>query len=183
MGTCRECIASSGGCCASVFIGGWKVILLPSEVARISRVTGKEPSEFVDNSALIPRQRDWYATGNIDEDPLWRYLLSLWTRPSGIKDFCPFLTPKGCSLACQSKPFACRVYPLHFNVTTGQIDLPKEMDCPACQGKKSVSEVLDYFGDDMGSLKAAFKAFRHECVSLIFMLERQYSLSMRALSH
>jgi hypothetical protein len=57
------------------------------------------------------------------------------------------------------------------------------MDCPACQGKKSVSEVLDYFGDDMGSLKAAFKAFRHECVSLIFMLERQYSLSMRALSH
>ena len=168
---CKECIASSGGCCISVFDDGWKIVLLPSEIKRISLVTRKEPTEFVDVSPLAPVQRDWYASRYAIEDPLWTRLFSLWSRPCGIKSFCPFLSEEGCHLSYEAKPFLCRIYPLGFNITTGHICHAQETDCPAGKAGKTIEEVIAYFDDNKASLERGFQGFRQEVLYWLNVLE------------
>jgi Fe-S-cluster containining protein len=169
---CKECIASLGGCCVSVFDDGWKIVLLPSEIKRISLVTSKNPTEFVDVSPLAPVQRDWYASRYAIEDPLWTRLFSFWSRPCGIKSFCPFLTEEGCRLSYEAKPFLCRIYPLGFNITTGYIYHAQETDCPAGKASKTIEEVIAYFDDNKASLERGFQGFRHEVLSWLNVLDR-----------
>ena len=169
---CKQCIASSGGCCVSVFDAGWKIVLLPSEIKRISLVTSKNPTEFVDVSPLASVQRDWYASRYATEDPLWARLFSLWSRPCGIRSFCPFLTEKGCCLSYEAKPFLCRIYPLRFNITTGHIYHSQETDCPAGKTGKTIEEVIAYFDDNKASLERGFQAFRQEVLHWLSVLDR-----------
>ncbi|MBI2860760.1 MAG: hypothetical protein HYX91_04550 [Chloroflexi bacterium] len=177
MGTCPDCIAFSGGCCASIFAGGWKLLLLPSEVERISLLAGKDPAEFIDTSPMSLAQQKWYAAADADDDPVWVRLITAWDRPTGFVHHCPFLGVKGCSLPYPAKPFACRIYPLSFNLTTARIGLPEKTDCPVCQDRKSLAEVLEYFGDESGSLEATFKRFREEAISIIYMTEKVAAVS------
>ena len=171
--TCQDCVASDLGCCVRVFDEGWKLVLLPSEVGRIWTTTGVAPSEFVDTSPLTSAQLEWYCSTHTAGDFLWSRLFSLWTRPSGIRNACPFVRPDGCSLPYESKPFLCRIYPLSFSITENRIYFPEESDCPIGRGMKSEDGILYYFHDDMERLKRAFAAFREEFVRLVSVLEAQ----------
>ena len=164
---CHDCIATNGGCCNTIFTDDWKIILLPTEVKRISKLTGKAPSEFIDTSPLAPSQLRWYVSRYAVEDPLWVRLVSHWTHPAGLKNTCPFLVPNGCSFPYQDKPFLCQVYPLDFNITWGNIFLPKETSCPVGQSATSIKEVLAYFRDDWEGLQRRFRVFRRHFVSLL----------------
>ena len=167
MSTCRDCIATTNGCCNTVFADGWKVILLPNEVKRISRLTAKDPCEFVDTSPLPPSQLRWYISRYALEDPLWVRFVSIWRHPIGLKNGCVFLRPEGCSLPYQDKPFLCQVYPLDFNITRGNIFLSKETNCPVGQNAYSVTEVVAYFGDDWRRVQRRFRVFRRDLLSLL----------------
>lgn len=180
MATCRDCISTGGGCCVGVFEDGWKLVLLPSEVKKISAITGKAPSEFADMSPLSARQLDWYTNGFAGEDPLWARLFQLWKRPSAIRSKCPFLTPSGCSLPYDSKPFLCRIYPLGFNITTNKFYYPPETDCIVERDLHSASEVLDHFHDDESHLGKSFQTFRRQCLEL---LEKHERMNIRAMAH
>ena len=170
LSACRVCIASDGGCCVFPLSDGWKIILLPTEVQLISEYTGKDPSEFIDATPLPSSQQEDYNQFNA-KDPLWSRLFSLWTQPSGFKNNCPFVQSEGCSLPYQVKPFLCRVYPLDFNITDGNIFLPVETDCLMLMSVGSINSVLSCFDDDWESLQCRFEAFRHDFLSLLNMLE------------
>jgi Fe-S-cluster containining protein len=167
MVSCHDCIVTSGGCCNTAFTDRWKIILLPNEVKRISKLTGKDPSEFVDTSPLAPSQLRWYVCQYAVEDPLWVQLVSLWGHPVGLKNSCPFLTCEGCSLPYQDKPFLCQVYPLDFNITRGDIFLPKDTSCPVGQSASAEEKVPAYFGDDWEGLQRRFRLFRTHLLLLL----------------
>jgi Fe-S-cluster containining protein len=167
---CRACIASAGGCCVFPLSDGWKIILLPAEVQLISEYTGKAPSEFIDTTPLPLLQQEAYNQFTA-KDPLWSRLFSLWTQPSGFKNNCPFIQSEGCFLPYEVKPFLCRVYPLDFNITDGNIFVPVETDCLLLKSVGSINSVLACFDDDWGSLQGRFEAFRHDFLSLLNMLD------------
>jgi len=174
MATCSECIASDGGCCVSVFAKGWKIVLLPSEVNRISAVTGQDPARFVDTSPLAPVQMEFYCSPQqAAEDPLWARLFSLWTRPGGLKSACPFLVPDGCSLPYWAKPFLCQVYPLQFSIAGNRLYSTSECDCPLAREMHSEGDVLAYFHDGSERLWKAFVTFQQEFIELLTVLEGQ----------
>ena len=172
MFTCKECIDRDGGCCVYVLAGGWKIILLPSEIERIAAVSGKAPSEFVDVSPLDPEQIEIYTSRQAaEEDPLWARLFSLWRQPSGIAHACPFLGSDDCTLPYQSKPFICRVFPLNFSISEGRLQRLTESHCSMEQEMTSVQQVLEYFHDDVSKLNGAFDEFRQECLMLMNKME------------
>ena len=148
------------------FIDGWKIILLPGEVQRISEFAGKDPSSFVDNTPLTQNQLEFYTKDSV-EDPLWAQLFSTWTKATGLKGSCNFLKKEGCSLPYHIKPILCQIYPLDFNITKGTLLLNGGMDCLLLQSVCSVDEVPNRFNDDMNSLQLRFNAFRDEFLSLL----------------
>ena len=163
---CRVCIIFRGGCCVFPFLEGWKIILLPGEIQRISEFAGEDSSYFIDNSPLTQNQLEFY-TKNTVEDPLWAQLFSIWTKPTGLKGSCHFLNKEGCSLPYHIKPFLCQIYPLDFNITKGTLLLNGNMDCLLLQSVCSADEVPNRFDDEMNSLQLRFKAFRNEFFSLL----------------
>jgi len=173
MSACGDCIASAGGCCVNLLAQGWKVVLLPSEIERISAISGKSPSEFVDTSPLEPCQFEYYATESPAPDPLWARLFYRWTQPTAIADSCPFLTAEGCSLPYDSRPFLCQVYPLDFSITDNRVYFlqKRESDCRIEREMTSVEEVLACFQDDRERLERSFKLFRRELLSLLNTLQ------------
>jgi Fe-S-cluster containining protein len=179
MATCRECITASNGCC--IFPANWKLILLPSDIKRIQLLTGKDPAEFIDTSALDLSQHHCYTRECMEADPLWARIFNLWVQPTGIKNPCHFLTSEGCSLPYPSKPFLCRIYPLNFNVTSGQIDFNQETECRICEDKRSLKEVMDYFGDEIESVQTVFEAFKKDFIELLAHLGRPQMEPVHAL--
>ena len=170
LSACRVCITFDDGCCVFPLWYEWKIVLLPTEIQRISEFTGKDPSEFIDTTPLTPPQlEDYVDSGN--EDPMWARLFSLWTQPSGFKDECPFVTAEGCSLPYEVKPFLCQAYPLDFNVTDGTIFIDDKTSCLLLKGARSISEALACFGDDWDNLQSRFKIFRHDFLSLLDTIE------------
>ena len=163
---CRVCRIFSRGCCVFPFLDGWKIILLPGEIQRISEFAGEDPPHFIDNTPLTQNQLEFY-TKNTVEDPLWAQLFSTWTKPTGLKGRCSFLKREGCSLPYHIKPFLCQIYPLDFNITEGTLLLKGDMDCLLLQSVGSMDEVPNRFDDDMNSLQLRFKAFRDEFLSLL----------------
>ena len=163
---CRVCRIFSRGCCVFPFLDGWKIILLPGEIQRISEFAGEDSSYFIDNSPLTQNQLEFY-TKNTVEDPLWAQLFSIWTKPTGLKGSCHFLNKEGCSLPYHIKPFLCQIYPLDFNITKGTLLLNGNMDCLLLQSVCSADEVPNRFDDEMNSLQLRFKAFRNEFFSLL----------------
>lgn len=163
---CRVCIIFSGGCCVFPLIDGWKIVLLPSEVLRISEFAGEDPSYFVDNNPLTQNQLEFYTKDN-NEDPLWAQLFSTWTKPTGLKGRCKFLKKDGCSLPYHIKPFLCQIYPLDFNITESTVLWNGDMDCLLLQSVCSMDEVPNRFDDNLDSLQLRFTAFRNEFFSLL----------------
>jgi Fe-S-cluster containining protein len=149
---------------------GWKITLLPEEVQLISKYTGKAPSEFIDTTPLPLSQLEDY-NQFAAEDPPWSRLFSLWAQPSGFKNNCPFVRSEGCMLPYRVKPFLCRVYPLDFSITDGNIFLPVETDCQLLKSGGSINSVLACFNDDWESLQCRFEIFRHDFLSLLNTLE------------
>ncbi len=172
MAGCCDCIADDGGCCHIVFKKGWKILLFPGEIERISGITGKVPSEFVDTGPICSSQMEWYVDRFSREDPLWVHLVSEWEQPSGLVGRCPFLQQQGCALPYEGKPFICQIYPLDFNLTHGYSYLPKDTDCPAAIETRSVEGVLEYFNDDHEALERRHQAFRQDCLTLLGMVEK-----------
>jgi Fe-S-cluster containining protein len=170
MSGCPDCVAASAGCCKTVFLDDWKIILLPREIKRIAELTGKDPSQFVDSGPLSRSQLRWYVSRYTQEDPIWVKVVSQWKAATGLKASCPFLNSNGCTLPYRDKPFLCRVYPLDFNITQGTIFLSRETGCPVGQQASSVAEVLDYFRDDWESLKQHFMVFRQDFFLLLEMI-------------
>ncbi len=175
---CRTCIPKTDGCCKFPFHDGFKLILLPSEVARAAARLGKAPEEFIDTSPLSPYEREWFVTGPDRQDKLWARLFELWQQPTGVTgSVCPFVTDSGCALPYTEKPFICQAYPLDFNITTGALYQPTDTDCMLCEQAKSVDEILTVFNDNWESLQQRFKAYRRECLALLNSLE---GLKLRA---
>ena len=167
---CYECVAIGKCCCTSCFADGWKIIILPGELKRISELTAKVSSEFIDTSPLSPSQLKWYVSKGSLEDPLWARLFSIWNNPTGLKDSCPFLQSEGCSLPYEDKPFLCRIFPLSFNISEEMIFLPKETErtyCLLAQNAVSIEKVLSYFEDDWERLQKRFKVFRYDFLCLL----------------
>lgn len=163
---CRVCRIISGGCCVFPFLDGWKIILLPGEIQRISEFVGEDPSSFVDNTPLTQDQLKFYIKDSM-EDPRWAQLFLTWTKPTGLTGRCHFLKKDGCSLPYHIKPFLCQIYPLDFNITEGTLLLNDDMDCILLQSVCSADEVPDRFDDDINSLQLRFTAFRNELLSLL----------------
>ena len=171
---CRECINTLGGCCCFAFADGWKIVLTPSEIRRLSEVTHKAPEEFIDTSPLVPYQFEAFLSCE-EVDPLWARLFSLWLNPTGIKERCPFLLPCGCSFSYKTKPFVCRAYPLNFNLTAGEIFYDPNIACLVIQKIPSLEGILDYFEDRLESLSQAFKSYREELLLILKTLEEETS--------
>jgi hypothetical protein len=110
---------------------------------------------------------EWYVSEYEHEDPLWVHFVSIWSRPTGIRGTCPFLSNTGCTLTYQDKPFICRIYPLDFNITWGGISPPKSTHCPVARLARSNEEVVGHFGDDWKALECGFGEFRQELISLL----------------
>ena len=170
MSTCKDCIEADQGCCSTFFIDGWKIILLPEEARRISKFTGKALSEFINIDSLVPSQLEYYTTRGARQDPLWAQLISMWTHPIGIKNYCPFLNNShkaGCSLSYRVKPFLCQIYPIYFSITNGSFYMPKNPGCPVAQNARTIDEILVVFNDDLASLQQAFNIFRLGCMHML----------------
>jgi Fe-S-cluster containining protein len=170
---CKDCIRHGDGCCVYPFYFGWKIVLLPHEIKRISEYTGKAPDSFVDHSPLVPSQLEYYREdGN---DPAWSRLFNLWERPTGLKNSCPFLTPAGCTLPYNTKPFLCQVYPLTFNISRAAVYQIEDPDCLLIQASSCADDVLKYFKDNDVSLGQRFEEYRADLENLSALLERNTS--------
>lgn len=170
---CTECIAATHGCCVTPFEEGWKIVVLPDEIAAIAALTGREPSTFVDETALVPDQREYYLEGETT-DPLWASLFARWPSPTGFKGACPFLSRHGCTLPYGSKPFLCQAYPIDFNLTHQTLALTtvEEDDrCDVTAAARSPRDVTDCFGDDLASLHERLGLFRQRVLKLLEQLE------------
>ncbi len=175
---CTDCVSDYGGCCKFVLSGGWKIILLPSEVRKMVAAAGGAGPWF-DNSPLAEYQRQYYVSHFASTDPLWVRLIELWPAPTGIKSYCPFIASRGCTLPYREKPFLCQAFPLDFNVTTNSIFLPRETCCSMAERAESAEEILSYFGDEMEDLKRRFGAFRQEFQDSLAVLERGGAPSLK----
>ncbi len=164
---CPDCISVDGGCCCDIFTEDWKIILLPSEIERLSTISGLPQSRFVNDEPLSKSQRKLYTTGGALYDPLWAELMSLWPRPTGIKHHCPFLIAKGCILPYHAKPFICQVFPLDFSITSGLISVPENSRCEVVHQLKTLEGIVAYFKDDCGALQQAFAEYRREFIQLL----------------
>lgn len=167
---CRVCIAVTGGCCIFPLCNEWKIVVLPSEAKRIAEYTGLAVDKFIDTSPLNSDQLEEY-TSNCDEDPLWARLFSVWEKPTGLKEKCPFLKPGGCTLPYRMKPFMCQMYPLNFNITSCAAHLSPELECLLIQRVNSMEKVLECFGDNSGHLHERLRVFRGEFTALLHELE------------
>jgi Fe-S-cluster containining protein len=167
---CKDCISHSDGCCVYPFYDGWKILLLPHEIARISKHTGKRPADFADDSPLVNAQLEYYRE-NRDADPHWSSLFDLWQKPTGLKGKCPFLVPQGCTLPYDKKPFLCQVYPLTFNMTDNSIYRDEDPDCLLIQATSSAGKVLDRFKDSDTGLSSRFEEYRRDFYDLLKSLQ------------
>ncbi len=172
MAGCIDCISVNGGCCKVVLENGWKIFLLPSEIERISEITGKSPAEFVDTSPVCSSQLEWYESRFAQEDSLWVRLVSGWKQPTGISGKCPFLGEEGCTLPYDKKPFICQIFPLDFNLTSGQLYMSEDSNCPVMDDYHSMQGVLTYFNDGREAIELRYKAFRQDCLALLEGMEK-----------
>ncbi len=172
MAGCSDCISENGGCCHVVLENGWKILLFPDEIKRISEISGKSPAEFVDTSPVCSSQMEWYESRFAQEDPLWFRLVSEWKEPTGISGKCPFLSQEGCALPYDKKPFICQIYPLDFNLTSGKLYMPDDSNCPVMDDYHSMQGVLAYFNDDSEAIGRRHETFRQECLALLAGMEQ-----------
>jgi len=167
---CRNCVSYNDGCCVYPFFWEWKIIVLPKEIERISQFSGKQPSEFIDDSPLVDSQLEYYTEQN-GEDPLWGRLFEIWNKPTGLKGSCPFLKPEGCTLPYEVKPMLCQMYPLNFNITENKVFLSEEPDCLLYHVVSGKDEVLEHFKDNSEILQSRFNKFCNELKDLLYSLE------------
>ena len=170
---CTRCIAATKGCCVTPFEDEWKIVLLPEEVESIAALARREPATFIDETPLVPDQREYYVESETD-DPLWASLFARWERPTGFKGACPFLCSAGCTLPYEQKPFLCQVYPIEFNLTQGTLFLPaldEEESCDVTMGARSPRDVTDCFGDNLESLQQRLDLFRQRALMLLEKIE------------
>lgn len=170
---CVRCIAATHGCCVTPFEDGWKIVLLPDEVASIAALTRRAPASFIDETALVPDQREYYLEGETN-DPLWASLFARWPRPLGFKGACPFLSCAGCTLPYEQKPFLCQVYPIEFNLTHRTLFLPtldEDDSCDVTAAARSPRDVTDCFGDNLESLHRRLDLFRQRALKLLEKLD------------
>jgi Fe-S-cluster containining protein len=170
---CTRCIAVTKGCCVTPFEDGWKIVLLPDEVESIAARARREPATFIDETPLVPDQREYYVESETD-DPLWASLFARWPRPTGFKGACPFLSRAGCTLAYEQKPFLCQVYPIEFNLTQGTLFLPavdEEESCDVTRAARTPRDVTDCFGDNLESLQRRLDMFRQRALRLLKRIE------------
>jgi Fe-S-cluster containining protein len=166
---CTRCIAATKGCCVTPFEDEWKIVLLPEEVESIAALARREPAAFIDETPLVPDQREYYVESGTD-DPLWATLFARWPRPTGFKGACPFLSRAGCTLAYEQKPFLCQVYPIEFNLTQGTLFLPALDEAESCDvtlAARSPRDVTDGFGDNLESLQRRLDLFRQRALKLL----------------
>lgn len=170
LSACRDCIKHSDGCCVYPFFDGWKIVLLPHEVRRISEYTGRPAQSFTDDSPLVLSQLEYYQE-NRNTDPQWSKLFDLWEKPTGLKGKCPFLVPQGCTLPYNKKPFLCQAYPLSFNITENTIFRDEDPDCLLIQAASSAGIVLDRFRDSHEDLSSRFEEYRSDFFDLLGSLQ------------
>ena len=167
---CRDCISNSDGCCVYPFYDGWKIVLLPHEVQRISEFTGRAPETFADDSPLVNGQLEYYRE-NRKADPEWSQLFDRWKKPTGLKGKCPFLVPQGCTLPYNKKPFLCQAYPLTFNITANTIYREDDPDCLLIQAASCADHVLNRFKDSREELSSRFEEYRRDFYNLLESLQ------------
>lgn len=170
---CTKCIAATQGCCVTPFEDGWKIVLLPDEVASIAALTGRAPATFIDETPLVADQREYYLEDETN-DPVWASLFARWPKPTGFKGACPFLSRAGCTLPYDQKPFLCQAYPIEFNLTRRTLALSvlgEDDRCDVIAAARSPRDVTDCFGDNLESLQQRLGLFHQRALKLLDKLE------------
>ncbi len=146
--------------------------MLPHEIKRISEFTGRDPGSFVDETPLVESQLEYYRDDS-GEDPVWSRLFQLWDSPTGLKGSCPFLTPQGCTLPYNTKPFLCQVYPLTFNISRAALNRVPDPDCLLIHASSCAGDVLRRFKDSHEDLSSRFEEYRRDFYDLLGSLKTE----------
>lgn len=102
-------------------------------------------------SRLFPRERELLTK----VFPLGKSHMRLPTLPDGS---CIFLTPTGCALPAETRPFYCRIYP--FWVMGDMVNIFACNDCLAWKEGRSTIRMLRMFGLTEGQVKETFGRLR-----------------------
>ena len=98
---CQKDLSCFTSCCSDV-----SIILTPYDVLRMKNALQIDSTEFLDKYAILSCTRD-------------KKLPVVLLRMNAADKRCPFVTKEGCSIY-DSRPWACRMYPLGLAEPAGQ---------------------------------------------------------------
>ena len=130
---CKLCLDQQKDCC----INGLKKynlrVFASKEEVRISNAYGV--FEKINLNNFSNQQTKDYQLR--DYDPIWKRIFTEYKEFYFLKEPCQCISPQGCGLGDEKKPFICLIFPADFNLTKREIIYnQKETDYIPCKAKK-----------------------------------------------